>query len=85
MSSSTNTSDAQSIDWWMGAPFHAMAMMDPRLTDHRLRLVAGNSAYSPWQMGAAVNVGQGMSAPGQYPVFFPGNSTTRAADLIQRE
>src|ERR1700693_6248360 len=31
VSSSTNPTDAQSIDWWMGAPLHAMAMMDPRL------------------------------------------------------
>ena len=75
VSSSTNTSDAQSIDWWMGAPFHAMAMMDPRLTTTGFGSYR-NSAYSPWQMGAAVNVGQGMTAPGQYPVFFPGNGTT---------
>src|ERR1019366_10752524 len=31
VSSSTGTSDQQAIDWWMGAPFHAMAIMDPRL------------------------------------------------------
>jgi FG-GAP-like repeat/Cysteine-rich secretory protein family len=75
VSSSTNTTDAQSIDWWMGAPFHAMAMMDPRLTTTGFGSYR-NSAYSPWQMGAAVNVGQGMTAPGQYPVYFPGNGTT---------
>ncbi len=75
VSSSTNTTDAQSIDWWMGAPFHAMAMMDPRLTTTGFGAYR-NSAYSPWQMGAAVNVGQGMTAPGQYPVYFPGNGTT---------
>jgi hypothetical protein len=75
VSSSTNTTDAQSIDWWMGAPFHAMGMMDPRLTSTGFGSYR-NSAYSPWQMGAAVNVGQGMTAPGQYPVFFPGNGTT---------
>ena len=75
VSSSTNTTDVQSIDWWMGAPFHAMAMMDPRLTTTGFGSYR-NSAYSPWQMGAAVNVGQGMTAPGQYPIFFPGNGTT---------
>ena len=32
VSSSTATSDEQAIDWWMQAPFHAMGMMDPRLT-----------------------------------------------------
>jgi IPT/TIG domain len=74
VSSSTNTTDVQSIDWWMGAPFHSMAMMDPRLTTTGFGSYR-NSAYS-WQMGAAVNVGQGLTAPGQYPVFFPGNGTT---------
>jgi IPT/TIG domain/Cysteine-rich secretory protein family len=74
VSSSTNTSDVQSIDWWMGAPFHAMAMMDPRLTTTGFGSYR-NSAYT-WQMGAAVNVGQGMTAPGQYPVYFPGSGTT---------
>ncbi|TME55247.1 MAG: CAP domain-containing protein, partial [Chloroflexi bacterium] len=32
VSSSTATTDEQAIDWWMQAPFHAMGMMDPRLT-----------------------------------------------------
>ena len=75
VSSSTGTTDEQSIDWWMGAPFHAMAMMDPRLTTTGFGSYR-NSAYSPWQMGAAVNVGQGMTAPGAYPVFFPGSGAT---------
>ena len=78
VSSSTATTDSQSIDWWMAAPFHAMAMMDPRLS------VTGfgsyrDSATSPWRMGAAVNTGQGNSqALGMYtvPTFFPGNGST---------
>ncbi len=74
VSSSTATADVEAIDWWMGAPFHAMGMMDPRLTTTGFGSYR-NSAYT-WQMAAAVNVGQGMSAPGQYPVFFPGNGST---------
>jgi hypothetical protein len=74
VSSSTSTADVQAIDWWMGAPFHAMAMMDPRLTTTGFGSYR-NAAYT-WQMGAAVNVGQGMTAPGQYPVYFPGNGST---------
>jgi IPT/TIG domain/Cysteine-rich secretory protein family len=74
VSSTTATTDVQSIDWWMGAPFHAMAMMDPRLTTTGFGSYR-NSAYT-WQMGAAVDVGQGMTAPGQYPVYFPGNGST---------
>ena len=73
VSSSTGTSDVQAIDWWMGAPFHAMAMMDPRLTTTGFGSYR-NAAYT-WQMGAAVNTGQGMTAPGQYPVYFPGNGS----------
>ena len=73
VSSSTATTDVQAIDWWMGAPFHAMAMMDPRLTTTGFGSYR-NSAYT-WQMGAALNTGQGMTAPGQYPVYFPGNGS----------
>jgi len=74
VSSSTSTTDVQAIDWWMGAPFHAMAMMDPRLATTGFGSYR-NSAYT-WAMGAAVNVGQGMTAGGTYPVYFPGNLST---------
>jgi len=75
VSSSTGTTDVRSIDWWMAAPFHAMGMMDPRLTSTGFGSYRDTSA-SPWQMGAALNVGQGMGSPGSYPVFFPGNGST---------
>jgi hypothetical protein len=74
VSSSTGTSDTQAIDWWMGAPFHAMAMVDPRLATTGFGSYR-NSAYT-WAMGAAVNVGQGMTNGGAYPVYFPGNNST---------
>jgi IPT/TIG domain-containing protein/cysteine-rich secretory family protein len=75
VSSSTSESDQQAIDWWMGAPFHAMGMMDPRL------MQTGFGSYrevtSGWQMAAAVDVLRGNSfTGGQYPVYFPGNGTT---------
>jgi uncharacterized protein YkwD len=75
VSSSTSTADEQAIDWWMGAPFHAMAMMDPRLTTTGFGSYRDSTA-SPWQMGAAVDVGRGMLATGRYPVYFPGNLST---------
>jgi uncharacterized protein YkwD len=75
VSGSTATTDPQAIDWWMGAPFHAMAMMDPRLVTTGFGSYR-NAAYTPWPMGAAVNVNQGMTAPGTYPVYFPGNLST---------
>jgi len=74
VSSTTATSDAQAIDWWMGAPFHAMGLMDPRLATTGFGSYR-NSAYT-WAMGAAVNTGQGMTGSGAYPVYFPGNQST---------
>jgi hypothetical protein len=73
VSSSTGTGDVQAIDWWMGAPFHSMAMMDPKLATTGFGSYR-NAAYT-WQMGAALNTGQGRTAPGQYPVYFPGNGS----------
>jgi hypothetical protein len=76
VSSTTATTDAQSIDWWMGAPFHSTAMMDPRLTTTGFGSYRAAPSPSSWQMGAAVNVGQGMNSGGTYPVYFPGNLST---------
>gem|GEM_PF-1450067 len=75
VSSSTSTTDVQAIDWWMGAPFHAMGMMDPRLAQ------TGFGSYrevkSGWEMGAALNVLSGNPfTGGGFPVYFPGNGTT---------
>ncbi len=75
VNSTTNFSDAQAIDWWMGAPFHAMGMMDPRLAS------TGFGAYrevkSGWQAGFALDVIRGNSfTGGSYPVYWPGNGTT---------
>jgi len=75
VSSTTSTTDDQAIDWWMQAPFHAMGMMDPRLT------TTGFGSYrevkSGWQEGGALDVLRGNSfTGGQYPVYFPGNGTT---------
>jgi hypothetical protein len=75
--STTATTDDQAIDWWMGAPFHAMAMMDPRLSATGFGSYRDSTA-SPWQMGAAVDTGHGNSnAMGLYtvPTFFPGNGS----------
>ena len=75
VSSTTTSSNESSIDWWMAAPFHATAMMDPRLSQ------TGFGAYrqggaSPWAAGFAVDTGRGNSNfIGTYtnPVFWPGN------------
>jgi uncharacterized protein YkwD len=75
VSSSTSTTDAQAIDWWMQAPFHAMGMMDPRLTQ------AGFGSYrevkSGWDMGAGLDVISGNPfTGGRFPVYYPGNLAT---------
>ena len=77
VSSSTATTDAQAIDWWMAAPFHELGMMDPRMQS------TGFGSYrevkSGWDMGATLDTLRGNAfSPGSYtnPVFFPGNGTT---------
>lgn len=74
VSSTTSATDDGAIDWWMGAPFHALGMMDPRLTQ------TGFGAYrqvkSGWQTGFSVDVLRGNSfSGGTYPVFFPGDGS----------
>src|SRR5260370_42174436 len=71
--SSATPADSTAIDWWMQAPFHAMGMMDPRLTQ------TGFGSYrevkSGWIMGAAVDVLRGNSLHGAAdPVCFPGHA-----------
>jgi hypothetical protein len=75
VSSSTGTTDEQAIDWWMQAPFHAMGLMDPRLS--QTAFGSYREVKSGWQMGAAVDVLRGNSfSGGAYPVYFPGSGTT---------
>ena len=75
VNSSTAFTDAQAIDWWMGAPFHAMAMMDPRLKQ------TGFGSYrevkSGWQAGFTLDTLRGNSfTGGAFPVYWPGNGVT---------
>src|SRR5579859_578540 len=74
VNSSTAFTDEQSIDWWMAAPFHALGMMDPRLTS------TGFGSYreskSGWDAGFTLDTLRGNSfTGGTYPVFFPGNNS----------
>ncbi len=78
VSSGTSQTDDQAIDWWMGAPFHAMSMVDPRL--HTAGYGAyRHTGYGTWASGFAINVSSGNSgALGMYttPTYFPGNGKT---------
>jgi hypothetical protein len=75
VNSTTSFTDVQAIDFWMAAPFHALGMMDPRLTQ------TGFGAYrevkSGWQAGFSLDDLRGNSfTGGTYPVYFPGNGST---------
>ena len=74
VSSTTSFTDQQAIDWWMGAPFHAMGMMDPRLSS------TGFGSYrevkSGWDAGFTLDTIRGNAfTGGTYPVFYPGNNS----------
>src|SRR5438094_7997767 len=75
VNSSTAFTDAQAIDWWMGAPFHAMAMMDPRLKQK------GSGCYREvtcdWQAGFTLAALRATSFTGvAFPVYWRGNAGT---------
>jgi hypothetical protein len=76
VNSTVNFTDSQAIDFWMEAPFHAMGMMDPRLTQTGFGSYRDPSS-SPWELGLALNVLSGNSfTGGTYPVYWPGNNMT---------
>ncbi len=72
VSSFVDRSDQSAIDWWMQAPFHAVAIVDPEL------LWVGYGSYREadggWQMGAALDVSRGRigSPPSStFPLYWP--------------
>ena len=71
-----SATDNWPIDFWMGAPFHAMAMMDPRLTTTGFGAYRENRA-SGWDAGFTLDTSRGNPfSGGKYPVFWPGNGKT---------
>src|SRR5260370_77960 len=75
VSSSTTTADSTAIDWWMQAPFHAMGMMDPRLTQPGFG--SHREVKSGRNIGAAGGVLRGNPfSRDPNPVYFPGNGAT---------
>ena len=76
VNSSTSFTDDQAIDFWMEAPFHALGMMDPRLTSSGFGAYRA-TGYGTWAAGFALDVIRGNSfTGGTYPVFWPGNGMT---------
>jgi hypothetical protein len=75
VTSDISASDPLAIDWWMGAPFHAIGMMDPRLQQSGFG--ADRESASLYQAGFTLDVLRGNPGTGgQYPVFWPGNGKT---------
>jgi hypothetical protein len=75
VNSSTSFTDQQAIDTWMAAPFHALAMMDPRL--QQTGFGAYREAKSGWAAGFSLDVNRGNTfTGGQFPVYWPGNNVT---------
>jgi hypothetical protein len=67
-------SDETAIDWWMTAPFHAVALIDPELQ------MTGFGSFREdvgvFKMGATIDTSRGRSGlpPGTtFPITFPGD------------
>lgn len=76
VSSSATAPDSYAIDVWMQAPFHAVGMLDPRLT--RVGYGSYREADGGWQMGAALDIlrGWGSSvADVSFPIRWPGDGS----------
>ncbi len=74
VSSSTATTDTDAIDWWMSAPFHAVAVLDPAL--QQVGYGSYREADGGWQMGATLDVARGqITIPTTitFPIAYPGD------------
>ena len=70
-SSSTSVSDNESIDFWMQGPFHAVGILDPRLTQTgfgSFREAGGSVA-----MASALHIGSVGTGTAGFPVKWPGD------------
>jgi hypothetical protein len=76
VNTSLTFSDEQAVDFWMQAPFHAIGMMDPRLSSTGFGAYRDASAPG-WRAAWSLDVLRGNSGTGgTYPVYWPGNGIT---------
>jgi uncharacterized protein YkwD len=64
--------DETALDFWLAAPFHAIAMLDPQL--HSTGFGAFREPAALWQMAATLDVGRGLGPlppETQYPILLP--------------
>lgn len=68
-------SDRSFVDGWMTAPFHAVGILDPRLTT--VGFGAYRDAAAPIPAAAALNILDGLDGPDAHGVVvFPGDGST---------
>jgi hypothetical protein len=69
--------DVEAVDSWTAAPFHGVAMIDPRLAQSGFGNYHEAGGY--YQSGACLDVLRGLadsSPPSSYPVLWPGAAAT---------
>lgn len=72
VSSNVAAPDTDAIDYWMTAPFHGVAILDPALTETGFG--SHREEDGGWQMGAALDVSRGRSTVPEgtdYPILWP--------------
>jgi len=74
-SSDPHVSDRSFVDFWMASPFHAVGILDPRLT--AVGYGAYRDASAPIHAAAALNILSGLTGSTSRDVItFPGNGAT---------
>lgn len=79
VSYSATMSDPTAIDVWMGAPFHAVGIIDPALA--QVGYGSYREADGGYQTGAGLDVIRGLGAippTVTFPIFWPGDGKTVA-------
>ncbi|HEY3343330.1 MAG TPA: CAP domain-containing protein [Anaerolineaceae bacterium] len=78
-SSSSTATDESAIDMWMQGPFHALGILDPRLSVTGFGSFRDAKAAGSPHMAAALDVIRGngaLPAGFSYPVMWPGSGAT---------
>jgi len=82
LSGDPSTTDQQALDFWMAKPFHALGILDPALLTTGFgsyRESASEGPFDQWQMGAVMDVRQGLGAiPSvvRFPIKWPEQNST---------
>ena len=76
VSTQVNTRDVHAIDWWMTAPFHAAAILEPRVT--KMGFGSYREPVGMWRYGAVLDVLDGVDYHRLegFPVRWPGPHVT---------